>query len=251
MKRRQRAASCQMPGMAVTSTPSMGEKMRPGTWRAWLRVYNAHETRMSKIRAFMKFPTLQLLLCVACAIGVGAVHAEKGDGKQPMNIEADALRYDDLKQTSVFTGNVVLRRGSIVIRGARVEVRQDPQGYQYGVVTAAPGERAYFRQKRDGEDEYIEGESETIEYDGRADVFKLLNHAELRRLRGTQVADVVTGGVIQYDSLKDVFTVDGSPRQGDGRVRATLTPRNEKVAPAPAQPGVPLRSDDTLSRSRK
>lgn len=204
---------------------------------------------MSKIRAFMKFPTLQLLLWVACAMGVGTVHAEKGDAKQPMNIEADALRYDDLKQISVFTGNVVLKRGSILIRGARIEVRQDPQGYQFGVVTAEPGQRAFFRQKRDGEDEYIEGESETIEYDGRADVFRLLGNAELRRLRGTQVADVVTGGVIQYDSLKDVFTVDGNPQQDGGRVRATLTPRSEK-APV-AQPGVPLRSDDALSRSRK
>ena len=36
------------------------------------------------------------------------------------------------------------------------------------------GNRAFFRQKRDGENEYIEGESETIEYDGRADVFKLI-----------------------------------------------------------------------------
>lgn len=197
----------------------------------------------------MKFPSLQLLLVVVCALGVGTAQAEKGDSKQPMNIEADALRYDDLKQISVFTGNVVLKRGSIVIRGERIEVRQDPQGYQFGVVTAAPGQRAFFRQKRDGDEEYIEGESETIEYDGRADVFKLLTNAELRRLRGTQVADVVTGGVIQYDSLKDVFTVDGSPRQGGGRVRATLTPRNEN-APA-ANPGVPLRSDDSMSRSRK
>ncbi|MCP2937323.1 lipopolysaccharide transport periplasmic protein LptA, partial [Salmonella enterica subsp. enterica serovar Typhimurium] len=84
---------------------------------------------------------------------------------------ADALRYDDLKQVSIFTGNVVLTRGSIVIKGARVEVRQDPQGYQFGVVTAAEGQRATFRQKRDGENEFVEGESDTIEYDGRADVF--------------------------------------------------------------------------------
>ena len=77
-----------------------------------------------------------------------------------MNIEADALRYDDLKQTSVFTGNVVVTKGTIIIRGARIDVRQDPEGYQYGVVTAAPGKLAYFKQKRDaGPDEWIEGEA--------------------------------------------------------------------------------------------
>ena len=59
------------------------------------------------------------------------------------------MRYDDLKQTSVFTGNVVVTKGTIIIRGARIDVRQDPEGYQYGVVTAAPGKLAYFKQKRD------------------------------------------------------------------------------------------------------
>jgi len=199
----------------------------------------------------MKFPILRLLLCAACALTVGVAGAEKTDAKKPMNIEADALRYDDLKQTSVFSGNVVLTRGSIIIKGTRIEVRQDPQGYQFGVVTAEPGQRAFFRQKRDGEDEYIEGESETIEYDGRADVFKLIKDARLRRLRGTQVADVVTGDIIQYNSLTDVFTVDGSPQKGGERVRATLTPRNETTAPAVPRPGVPLRNDDTLGGGRK
>ena len=94
-----------------------------------------------------------------------------------MNIEADALRYDDLKQTSVFTGNVVLTKGTIVIRGARIDVRQDPEGYQYGVVTAEPGKLAFYRQKREGVDEFIEGEGEVIEYDGNADHVKFIKHA--------------------------------------------------------------------------
>lgn len=200
----------------------------------------------------MKFTPLRFLLCAACALNVGVAGAEKADAKKPMNIEADALRYDDLKQTSVFSGNVVLTRGSIVIKGTRIEVRQDPQGYQFGVVTAEAGQRAYFRQKRDGEDEYIEGESETIEYDGRADVFKLIKDARLRRLRGTQVADVVTGNVIQYSSLTDVFTVDGNPQKGGERVRATLTPRNETTTvPVAPRPGLHLRNDDTLGGGRK
>lgn len=209
------------------------------------------QTPSSKIRAFMKLPFLRLLLCAASVLMVGVAQAEKADSKKPMNVEADALRYDDLKQTSVFSGNVVLTRGSIIIKGARIEVRQDPQGYQFGVVTAETGQRAFFRQKRDGDDEYIEGESETIEYDGRADVFKLIKDARLRRLRGTQVVDVVTGNIIQYNSLTDVFTVDGSPQKGGERVRATLTPRSEAPQPAASRPSVPLRTDDTLGGGRK
>ena len=205
---------------------------------------------MSKIRAFMKPSFLRLLLCAVCAMAAGTAGAEKADGKKPMNIEADALRYDDLKQISIFTGNVVVTRGTIVIKGARMEVRQDAEGYQFGVVTAEPGKRAYFRQKRGegaGGEEYIEGESLTLEYDGRTDVFKLITDAQLRRLRGAQVADIVTGNIIQYNSQADVFTVDGNPQKGGERVRATLTPRNEAVAPAPRPGGAQLRSDGAAS----
>ena len=96
---------------------------------------------------------LRRLLCVVCLVGAGVAQAQKSDTRQPIQIEADALRHDDLRQLSVFSGNVVVTRGSVLIRGARIEVRQDPQGYQYGVVTAEPGKLAYFRQKREGDEE--------------------------------------------------------------------------------------------------
>ena len=76
-----------------------------------------------------------------------------------MNIEADSLRYDDLQQISVFTGRVVLTKGSILIRADRLEVRQDPDGFQYGVATGSAGRLAFFRQKREAVDEFMEGQA--------------------------------------------------------------------------------------------
>jgi lipopolysaccharide export system protein LptA len=189
----------------------------------------------------MSLANLRLVLCAAwLAVAAGAL-AQKPDARQPIHIEADALRHDDLQQVSVFSGNVVVTRGNVVVRGARIEVRQDPQGYQYGVVTAEPGKLAAFRQRREG-NEVVEGEGEVIEYDGRADLFKLIRRAQLRRLRDGQLADVITGETIQYDSLRDVFTVDRASQPGGERVRATLTPRNEAPATAPSAPrGTPLR----------
>lgn len=142
-------------------------------------------------------PTL-LLAALACLHGMA--HAEKADRAKPMNIEADALRHDELKQTSVFSGRVVMTKGTIVLRGARLDVRQDADGYQFGVVTAEAGKRAFFRQKRDtlpgAPDEYIEGESEVIEYDGKADNVRFITRAELRRYRGAALSDEITGAVI-------------------------------------------------------
>ena len=193
------------------------------------------------------------LFAVLLALAAGPVLAEKADRNKPMNVEADALRYDDLRQTSVFTGRVVVTKGTIVIRGAKVEVKQDPEGFQFGVVTAEPDKRAYYRQKREGLDEFIEGEAQTIEYDGKADRIKFIGKAEMRRFRGAVLNDEISGSLITYDNTSDVFTVDGGPAGGapsapGGRVRAVLAPRTNASAPAaPAQPPARLRPSTTLS----
>ena len=166
-----------------------------------------------------------------------------------MNVEADALRYDDVRQTSVFTGRVVLAKGTIVIRGAQLDVRQDPEGYQFGLVIAEAGKLAFFRQKREGVDEFIEGEGEVIEYDGRADTVKFIKRAQLRRYRGAALNDEMTGGVILYDNTTDVFTIDGGVARGTtgapgGRVRAMLTPKPDASA---APSAVPASASQQLS----
>lgn len=183
-----------------------------------------------------------LLLSLALCVAFPAV-AERADRDKPMNAEADALRYDDLKQTTVFTGNVVITKGTMLIRGGRVDVTQDAQGYQQAVVTAAPGKLAYYKTKRDGVDETIEGEGEVIEYDSRADTVRFIRQAVLRRYIGTALADESTGGLIRYDNVTDVFTVDSGPQRNvgnpNGRVRAILSPRGTAVAPvSPASPPV-------------
>jgi lipopolysaccharide export system protein LptA len=186
-------------------------------------------------------------LCLAGAVS-GAL-AETADRTKPMNIESDAMRYDDLKQTSVFTGNVLVTKGTIIIRGARIDVRQDAEGYQYGVVTAAPGKRAYYKQKRNAPDEWIEGESEVIEYDSRADNVKFIRNAVMRRLIGATPNDESSGALIVYDQSNDTYTVNGStvpPNAGvnapsGGRVRTILTPKSAAAAPGAPAPAAGAR----------
>lgn len=206
----------------------------------------------------MKYPFFSLLMAASLAISVTLpVAAEKADRDKPMNAEADALRYDDLKQTSVFTGNVVITKGTTIVRGERVEVAQDPQGYQQATSTAAPGKLAYYRKKRDGVDEYIEGEGERIEYDSKADLVKFIRRAVVRRYAGATLLDETTGAAITYDNNTDVFTVDGGEQNRTaanptGRIRAMLSPRTAASAPAasPPPPGTAprLRPSTTLGQ---
>ena len=187
--------------------------------------------------------------------------AERADRDKPMNIEADALRYEEQKQLSTFTGKVLVTKGTIVMRGARLEVRQDSAGNQFGILTAEPGKRAFFRQKRDtlpGQpEEFIEGEGETIDYDGKADIVKFIRRGEMRRYRGGQLSDQVTGSIIVYNNITDVYTVDGEKTSGGlpsssigqgGRVRAIMAPKEGTpgAQPKPATPATQLRQSMTL-----
>ena len=197
------------------------------------------------------------LLAAALAGGLSApALAERADRLQAMNIEADALRYDDARQTSVFTGNVVITKGTIVIRGQQVDVRQDPQGHQFGTVVAREGQRAFFRQKREGLEEFIEGEALRIDYDSQADTVKFVGQAELRRYRGATLNDRTSGSTILYDNRTEVFTVDGTTpnRTADnpsGRVRAMLTPNPAAATPPGAgTPPPSLQSSPRLEPRR-
>lgn len=203
----------------------------------------------------MTHPTLTrtcqaTLMAVALCVGAAA-WAERADRDKPMNVEADALRHEDGRQTSIFTGNVVVTKGTIQIRGQQIEVRQGAQGQQFGVVLGNAQQQAFFRQKRDpvrdGGDEHIEGVADRIEYNSQADTVKFIGRAVLRRYRGSSLNDETAGSVIVYDNTADVFTVDGgtnatgaanaTPNNPGGRVRAMLTPvprAEANTTPAPA-----------------
>jgi lipopolysaccharide export system protein LptA len=133
-----------------------------------------------------------------------------------------------------------MTKGTLVLKAARMEVKQDKQGNQVATLWANPGERIFFRQKREGLDEYTEGEAETAIYNSQADTLTLTQRAELRLLRGSVVADRIQGQQILVNNSTEVFTVDGKfngagSTAGSQRVKATITPRpktNEVNSPA-------------------
>lgn len=182
----------------------------------------------------------------ALALAAGPVLAEKADREKPINLEADRVTVDDAKQISTFEGKVVLTQGTLVIRGDRMEVRQDNEGFKNGITW---GNLAYFKQKRDGYDEYIEGWAERIEYDSRADKMQMFNRASMKK-----GGDEVRGSYISYDAKTEFFQVIGggakaaAAESSDGRVRAVIQPK-PKDKPV-AQPPVPLKPDANLSTPR-
>jgi len=180
-----------------------------------------------------------LAIAGLAAVAVTPVHAEKADRFKPLNVEADLPgKIDLLNQHVVFNGNVVVTKGTMTIRANRIEVRESPDGYHTAVAYGSPTQHATFRQKRDAPDEYIAGDAERLEYDGKSDVIRFVNNASVRRLRGSETADEISGNLVTYDSGTEVFNVTGgaasTAANPGGRVRAVLTPKEGSAAAAEA-----------------
>ena len=182
---------------------------------------------------------------MAAAVMLGMVvlaapaQAEKNDRDQPLNFSADSARVDDTQRINVLTGNVEITKGTMVFRAARVEVRQNADGTQTANARGGGANgRAYFRQKREGLDEFIEGEGERIEYDGAADTVRFTGRAIMRRLRGSTLADEVVGQTVVYDNRTEVFQVVGGAgsAMSSGRVRGVIAPRPAASSPAKTTP---------------
>jgi lipopolysaccharide export system protein LptA len=172
------------------------------------------------------------------------------------------MRHDEAKQLTHFNGGVVAVKGTLVLPAARMDVKQDTQGKQFAQLWAAPNEPVFFRQKREGLDEFTEGEAEMATYDNQADVVTLIQRAEVRLLRGAQLADQIHGEKIVFNNTTEVMTVDGQkqlrPSAGqpqaserNQRVRAVLTPRQSASTPQAAPAAPTLRTSPNLGESKK
>jgi lipopolysaccharide export system protein LptA len=187
----------------------------------------------------------KMVLCALLGISMhGVAQAEKADSTKPTMIEADQGTADDVKQTRTLTGNVVLTRGTLVMKAGRALVTEDPQGYQFVTFWAAPGALATFRQKRDGPgDLWVEGQAERIEYDNKTEVAQLFSKARLTRLQGSKQTDQVEGAYISYEGRKELFTVNnqdaGGSKPGAGRVKMVIQPTAAAPAPASAPVSAP------------
>jgi lipopolysaccharide export system protein LptA len=193
-------------------------------------VSNLHVSRRARAAAFA---------AVVALVALPASHAEKADRFKPLNVEADLPgKIDLLRQFVVFNGNVVVTKGTMTIRADRIEVRELPDGYHTAIAFGSPGKHATFRQKRDVPDEYIAGDAERLEYDGKSDVIRFVNNASVRRLRGSETNDEISGNLVTYDSTTEVFSVTGgaTPTAANpgGRVRVTLKPKEGTEAAAEA-----------------
>ena len=153
--------------------------------------------------------------------------AEKADKDKPIEIEADTVTVNDAKKVSVYTGNVIVTQGTLLIKADKLVVREDESGFQH---SSSYGTPTTFKQKREGKDEYMEGAAQRIEYDGRMDKVQLYTKAWVKKGE-----DIVHGDYIMYDANAEYSEVIGggpksaTPATPSGRVKAIIQPKNKPV----------------------
>jgi lipopolysaccharide export system protein LptA len=197
-------------------------------------------------RAAMPLRLAPLLLALAAV----TAHAEKGDRLKPLTLSSDKPGVVDTgNQRTELQGNVVITQGSLVLRAEKVDVRETRDGYVQAYANGVAGKPVSFRQGRDLPGEAVEGQADQLEYDTRTETVRFIGNANVRRTRGTAVAEEVTGAVIVYNSRTEVFTLEGgsaSPNP-NGRTRIVMMPRAQPDDAASAPPAaLPLKPSTTL-----
>lgn len=176
------------------------------------------------------------------------LYAENADRTKPIHLESDRVVIDDVKQTSVFEGQVELTQGTLRIQADKIILTQDKDGFKHCTATGKP---ASFRQKHEGTDEYMEGYGERIEYDTRSETVDFYVHARVKRGQ-----DDVQGDHIAYSTRTEVFEVNGDPAHANdpnkGRVHAVIQPKTDDTSDKNPKKNAPLtiQSSPTLSNQK-
>jgi lipopolysaccharide export system protein LptA len=183
-----------------------------------------------------------LAACAAATLALAAAPAaaERADRDKPTQLEANRMSADDARRVSTFEGNVVLTKGTITLRGDRVVVRVDGEGFQHATVTGNP---VRFRQKTDAAQGrpgvWTEAEALRLEIDEKNDRIELFDKA-----RVTRDQDEVRGDYVLLDQRSDFLSVSAGKGAAtsatEGRVRAVIQPKAPpSSAPQPPAAGAP------------
>jgi lipopolysaccharide export system protein LptA len=172
---------------------------------------------MSDLRN-LPFPALILLTSIGLSLTASPAVALESDEDQPLYLEADNADLDEAKAMSVYTGNVLIQQGSLVIRADQVTMHHGEDRKPHKII--AVGKPATYRQELEGEEEAIRAEALRMEYLTDKDEITLIDEAVV-----FQGEDTFRNDRIVYDR-GNARVKAGSDVQGKERVKILINPGN-------------------------
>lgn len=154
----------------------------------------------------------------------------------PLQIDSDRLEVRDREKRAIFAGNVVAKRGDMIVRASTMTVFYDQEGEaarpQPAAAPGAEGQQirriemagpVFFCQRDQtarGERAVYERANETLEMTGNVVL--------------TQGESVISGPRLVVNMRTSLAQVMSDPARPGERVRSILVPNNERNAAAPA-----------------
>ena len=165
-------------------------------------------------------------ICKACVLtaffATAPAYALQSDSKQPIQIEADQGSPDQNNQSTTFTGNVIIKQGTLNIRAGSVNVSRNDKGEQFMKASGSP---VRFSQTLDDNKGTVNGQANNVTYSSAINLVTLTGNAKVQR-----GGDVAEGAVITYNTKTEVYTINGSSKSGaksaakSGRVSVVIQP---------------------------
>lgn len=140
------------------------------------------------------------------------------DQDQPIYVSADRATMNEITGIAVYTGDVEIRQGTMILIGARVEMHRDAQGSISRII--ATGSPAQFQQQASANQPLTRAYGLRMDYSVAAQTVTITEQA-----RVTQDADEFTGDRIVYDMSKSVVDAFRSEAQGGQRVQMVIQPK--------------------------
>jgi len=158
------------------------------------------------------------------------------DSVEKIIINADQMRLNIESGHSIYTGNVRISQGKLVLSGDKVTLEQNNNEIESITVIGKPARYNNVTEKG----EPIEAESEHMVYNARQNKLEMTTNARLQ-----QPGHQISSQKIIYDTLKKIIIAGGkneapsnktTPETGTGskqsqRVNITLTPKKQPQRP--------------------
>lgn len=186
---------------------------------------------LTRLARLLSRTALPLLLAFAAGQSAMAQPAKPADDPDTL-VLSDTLEYDDIKRSSVFTGNVILTRGPLTLTADRLLMHEDAEGFQHGTATVEGGKLVVVRQEMPEKFEVLEAKGVRSEYNGKTEEFTMIGKAVVTRYICGKRFDSVQGERVIYRQKTDTYQAFGGPNSAaqGGRVRSLTKPRAQAEA---------------------
>jgi lipopolysaccharide export system protein LptA len=195
---------------------------------------------MNRVIPFLQKSFMMAL--IAGALIALSAHAERADRRKPAVVDAGDYTGDNKSKVLQLRKGVTITQGTLRIVADNGDLKGDAGTYQ----ASLKGEPVCFRQKKDGSDEYLRGQSLRIEYDQAKEKVEFFNkvvvHDGPNELRGDYV--------VYYMATEKFEVRDKAPT---GAARIVMVPKEVDVPEDPSkdtQPKPRLKTSKEIESGR-